>query len=82
HYFQSFANKNGYTQVKHILVENQENIVQALTALEKEQALTIRHNLTFAIQPSEGESRIPYLKEQRNNLQGPLVKVNGAKLFM
>ncbi|WP_423747780.1 amidohydrolase [Bacillus cereus] len=82
HYFQSFANKNGYTQVKHILVENQENIVQALTALEKEQALTIRHNLTFAIQPSEGESRISYLKEQRNNLQGPFVKVNGAKLFM
>lgn len=38
-----------------ILEENQENIVQAVTALEK---------------------------EQRRNLQGPLVKMNGAKLFM
>lgn len=42
-YFQDYANKNGYTQVNHMLVENQETIVQALTALETEQALSIRH---------------------------------------
>ncbi|HDR5354154.1 TPA: amidohydrolase [Bacillus thuringiensis] len=82
HSFQDTANKNGYTQVKHIVVENQENVLQALTALETEQALTIRHNLSLAIQTSEGESRIPYLKTQRNHLQGPLVKLNGVKLFM
>lgn len=81
-YFQDYANKNGYTQVNHMLGENQETIVQALTALETEQALSIRHSLSFAIQPSEGVNRIPYLKEQRRNLQGPLVKMNGAKLFM
>ncbi|WP_423748306.1 amidohydrolase [Bacillus cereus] len=82
HAFQDTANKNGYTQVKHIVVENQENVLQALTELENEQALTIRHNLSLTIQPSEGESRIPYLKAQRNHFQGPLVKMNGAKLFM
>ncbi|MED1305292.1 amidohydrolase, partial [Bacillus pacificus] len=81
-HFQNYANKNGYTQVKHIVVENQENVLQALTALENEQALTIRHNLSLTIQPSEGESRIPYLKAQRNHFQGTLVKLNGAKLFM
>ncbi|PEK75663.1 amidohydrolase [Bacillus toyonensis] len=81
-YFQDYANKNGYTQVNHILIENQETIVKALTELEKEQVLSIRHHLSFAVQPSEGESRIPYLKAQRRNLQGPLLKMNGAKLFM
>ncbi|PEM43682.1 amidohydrolase [Bacillus toyonensis] len=81
-YFQEYANTNGYTQVNHILVEAQENIIQALTALEKEDALSIRHNLSLTVQPNEGERRIPYLKEQRQTLQGPWVKLNGAKIFM
>ncbi|OUB51207.1 amidohydrolase [Bacillus thuringiensis serovar argentinensis] len=81
-YFQDEANKNGYTQVNQIIGGELEKIVQAVTTLEKEQALSIRHNLSFIVSPNQGESLIPYLKEQRQNLQGPLVKMKAAKLFM
>nr|WP_033732624.1 amidohydrolase [Bacillus mycoides] len=81
-YFQNEANKNGYTQVNQILGGDLEKVVQVLTTLEKEQALSIRHNLSFIVSPNQGESLIPYLKEQRQTLQGPLVKMKAAKLFM
>ncbi|OTW94170.1 amidohydrolase [Bacillus thuringiensis serovar cameroun] len=80
--FQELAASNGYTQVNDVLVPQQDIVIEALTMLEKEQALSVRHNLSLAVQPSEGESRIPYLKEQRAKLQGPLVKMNTVKLFM
>ncbi|WP_078205548.1 amidohydrolase [Bacillus cereus] len=81
-YFQNEANKNGYTQVNQMIGGDFEKIVQTLTVLEKEQGLSIRHNLSFIVSPNQGESLIPYLKEQRQNLQGPLVKMKAAKLFM
>ncbi|MGH0516697.1 amidohydrolase [Bacillus cereus] len=80
--FQQLAASNGYTQVNDVVVPQQDTVIEALTMLEKEQALSIRHNLSLAVQPSEGESHIPYLKEQRAKLQGPLVKMNTVKLFM
>lgn len=81
-YFQNEANKNGYTQVNQMIGGDIEKIVQVLTALEKEQALSIRHNLSFMVSPNQGESLIPYLKKQRQTLQGPLVKMKAVKLFM
>lgn len=80
--FQELAASNGYTQANDVVVPQQDAVIDALTMLEKEQALSVRHNLSLAVQPSEGESRIPYLKEQRAKLQGPLVKMNTVKLFM
>ncbi|HDR7532633.1 TPA: amidohydrolase [Bacillus anthracis] len=80
--FQQLAASNGYTQVNDVVVPEQDTVIEALTMLEKEQALSIRHNLALTIQPSEGQERIPYVKEQRTKLQGPLVKMNTVKLFM
>ncbi|PFM30099.1 amidohydrolase [Bacillus cereus] len=80
--FQQLAASNGYTQVNDVVVPQQDTVIEALTMLEKEQALSIRHNLALTIQPSEGQERIPYVKEQRAKLQGPLVKMNTVKLFM
>ncbi|MEE6146133.1 amidohydrolase [Bacillus cereus] len=80
--FQELAASNGYTQANDVVVPQQDAVIEALTMLEKEQALSVRHNLSLAVQPSEGEIRIPYLKEQRAKLQGPLVKMNTVKLFM
>ncbi|QKE10415.2 amidohydrolase [Bacillus cereus] len=80
--FQQLAASNGYTQVNDVVVPEQDTVIEALTMLEKEQALSIRHNLALTIQPSEGQERISYVKEQRTKLQGPLVKMNTVKLFM
>ncbi|OPA21500.1 amidohydrolase [Bacillus cereus] len=80
--FQQLAASNGYTQVNDVVVPQQDTVIEALTMLEKEQALSIRHSLALTIQPSEGQDRIPYVKEQRAKLQGPLVKMNTVKLFM
>ncbi|HDR7717127.1 amidohydrolase [Bacillus albus] len=80
--FQQLAASNGYTQVNDVVVPQQDTVIEALTMLEKEQALSIRHNLALTIQPNEGLERIPYVKEQRTKLQGPLVKMNSIKLFM
>lgn len=80
--FQQLAASNGYTQVNDVVVPEQDTVIEALTMLEKEQVLSIRHNLALTIQPSEGQERIPYVKEQRTKLQGPLVKMNTVKLFM
>ncbi|EEK78386.1 amidohydrolase [Bacillus cereus] len=80
--FQQLAASNGYTQVNDVIVPQQDTVIEALTTLEKEQALSIRHNIALTIQPSEGLERIPYVKEQRTKLQGPLVKMNTVKLFM
>ncbi|MEI4803545.1 amidohydrolase [Bacillus sp. FJAT-51639] len=80
--FQQLAASNGYTQVNDVVVPQQDAVIEALTTLEKEQSLSVRHNLALTIQPSEGEDRIPYVKKQREKLQGPLVKMNTVKLFM
>lgn len=80
--FQQLAASNGYTQVNDVVVPQQDTVIEALTMLEKEQALSIRHSLALTIQLSEGQDRIPYVKEQRAKLQGPLVKMNTVKLFM
>ncbi|HFJ9328219.1 TPA: amidohydrolase [Bacillus paranthracis] len=80
--FQQLAASNGYTQVNDVIVPQQDTVIEALTTLEKEQALSIRHNIALTIQPNEGLERIPYVKEQRAKLQGPLVKMNTIKLFM
>ncbi|MCU4761964.1 amidohydrolase [Bacillus cereus] len=80
--FQQLAASNGYTQVNDVIVPQQDTVIEALTMLKKEQALSIRHNIALTIQPNEGLERIPYVKEQREKLQGPLVKMNSIKLFM
>ncbi|MGD6891898.1 amidohydrolase [Bacillus mobilis] len=80
--FQQLAASNGYTQVNDVVVPQQDTVIEALTTLEEEQALAIRHNIALTIQPSEGLECIPYVKEQRAKLQGPLVKMNTIKLFM
>ena len=80
--FQQLAASNGYTQVNDVIVPQQDTVIEALTMLKKEKALSIRHNIALTIQPNEGLERIPYVKEQREKLQGPLVKMNSIKLFM